>query len=872
MTTIVGRASEIERIRQLIDEPDATALAIQGEPGIGKSTLLAVAATRAEQQGRAVLRADADEIASTQPFGLLQTLLGDRWAGAHASLPPLAVVDVAIEAIDAIAADRGAPLLVLDNLQWADPGSLRVLTSVVRRTVALGWRAIVAMRLGAQPEPLARLLDAIVELGGTDLVLAPLSAVEVVALTRVQLGAPPTSALRRAVEQAGGNPFYVTTLLRELQHEQRLRSDDREVTIAAGSTSPSLGRMLVRRAHDLGDDTCSMLQAAALMGRTTRLDTLAELLGRNVDDLIPQVRAAVDASLVDASPDELTFRHDLVAAALRDHTPAPERTALHRRALAVLRSSETRPDRLAPHLLALPVEAVDPSELIAVADACSTHIGLQLVDRALATGEPSVQLAVKRAELLLWNGQPHAAIDEAERLLALHEGDPRVEPAAAVRSHALFLIGRGNDVSASAADDLDPGVTTMTNARYKAEIALPLLFSGQADRAFALAEAAIALNAASPARDAHVTEATARAVRGFVQVARGRITQGLADLERCTELIGEGTAETGFAGPELFRASACLIAGDLAAASAAVERDDRGQADYASVVRLPARHAIRSAVLYERGDWDSALEEVHAATVLTDELGVAVVSNYGAAVSAMVHVQRGDLAAAQRSLSTGLGGGAGAEWIGLAHAMVAEAAGDLDTARVIASFTIDGLGALGFVTMQAQLAPRLARLYAHHPDDLAAFGQRLDAITVDGHAPAVEARIRWAQAWVQRSADHAAAAADALAQLGYSADADAARRDAELLSGAPPSSSAPDPRAATKRRGSTSAFGWEAITTSESNVLDLLAEGLDNGSIAQRLFVSRRTVESHLSHVYTKLGVSGRSRLVREVLRRRGLD
>ena len=63
------------------------------------------------------------------------------------------------------------------------------------------------------------------------------------------------------------------------------------------------------------------------------------------------------------------------------------------------------------------------------------------------------------------------------------------------------------------------------------------------------------------------------------------------------------------------------------------------------------------------------------------------------------------------------------------------------------------------------------------------------------------------------------------------------------------------------------ASGWGALTPAERDVVRLVSEGLGNNDIATRLFVSPRTVQTHLTHVYTKLGVSSRVQLVQEAAR-----
>jgi DNA-binding CsgD family transcriptional regulator len=74
---------------------------------------------------------------------------------------------------------------------------------------------------------------------------------------------------------------------------------------------------------------------------------------------------------------------------------------------------------------------------------------------------------------------------------------------------------------------------------------------------------------------------------------------------------------------------------------------------------------------------------------------------------------------------------------------------------------------------------------------------------------------------------------------------------------------------AQRRRGERKhpTSGWASLTPSERDVVRLVSEGLANNDIATRLFVSPRTVQSHLTHVYTKLGLASRVQLVQEAAR-----
>lgn len=79
----------------------------------------------------------------------------------------------------------------------------------------------------------------------------------------------------------------------------------------------------------------------------------------------------------------------------------------------------------------------------------------------------------------------------------------------------------------------------------------------------------------------------------------------------------------------------------------------------------------------------------------------------------------------------------------------------------------------------------------------------------------------------------------------------------------------PLPARIRRRNGGGGGVGWESLTATELQVATLATEGLTNRQIGEKLFISRRTAETHLSHVYQKLGVSGRAQVAAEVARRR---
>ncbi len=393
-------------------------------------------------------------------------------------------------------------------------------------------------------------------------------------------------------------------------------------------------------------------------------------------------------------------------------------------------------------------------------------------------------MTIARAVLLLWSGRLREAVDAAAEEIARHGAGGRRNVLRSVESHGRFLLGEARAWAPDKPDDLEPdGIGLITPERYKAEMALAVLFAGDAARARQLAEDALTLNVGSVAADEAVTEAIAAGIGGMLAVGAGQASRGHAGFGRMAAAVRRGTAEASFTGPELFHASALLLLGDLLGASAAVERDEAAT-DYATTVRLPVRHAIRAAVLFERGDWDSALAEVDASMAMSAELGVTILSNYSTGVKALVEAQRGDFDAAAATLSAA-SAGVGMEWSTWARAVVAEGRGDLAGAAMVERLVVDGFTAVGLPLMAAQIAPRAARLTVATGGDVEGLRRLITSMTADTPAPAVDARRAWALGWLDDDTDAIIAAADALFAARYVGDAAMAWRDAAQRSGGP---------------------------------------------------------------------------------------
>ncbi len=927
--TIVGREREVAAVQSLVDAlPTGGVVVFDGEPGIGKSALVDIACAHALDQGVRVLRVGADVANRAAPFGLIGELLGRRDLGSDPTRHALDVLDLVLDHLDA--ASAGTPTLVaLEDLHWADPGSLTVLAGLMRRAVPHGLAVVATHRALPRSVALDTMLEEVARLGQTEMSVGPLRSTDVLALARRELGAVPGSGLRALLDDAGGNPFYVQVLLRDLLAGGRLEITPESVRLLDGPPPETLQRILVRRARALGGDAEQMLRAAAVLARSSsHLDDVAPLADLPIDRCRDLVRAAVDADLLSATVDSVTFRHDLVATALLDSTPASLRRSLHQQAIELVRSRGADGPRIASHLLHLDDPGTTAAELARLARSCDATTGLGLIDRFAERYPADERLALDlaRADLLLWSGDIDGALALAEALVGAHPDDMVVDPARATISHGNFLQGRARQYSANAPDEPDPGAP-ITVARYQAEWAIAHMFAGAFARAEHLARSALhhcELQSVDPAldEDSAISTVIARSVLGYVLCARGATHDGLAEFAAAETALADAPVEATFAGPDLFRATALDFVGRSADALSAIEADERRPPSMGSITRAPVRHSMRALVLFHMGRWDDALEEAASGVAVARETSVSLTDGYLIGVPALIQARRGDIEAAREHLGRAQGVGAGSEMIGQTLAVMSELGGSTSAAADLLAFTAQSSIDVGWPMIAVAVLPDLMRLEVAAGDPSRSTGLLLtlrplvDAAT----APLPAAMILWAELLntTGASSDGTALAgvADDLDRLHRPFEAALARLDAaartpqpelarrwraaaeailtrlgavhastvdptEPTASDPSTTTAPGttrsepavPRSESRRRRQRDApsHGWDALTDAERAVLAHLVEGCSNAAIAERLYLSRRTVETHLAHVYTKVGINNRLAVAREVLARQAI-
>ena len=369
----VGRATEILLLRGLLQNVVSGRGApvwIEGEPGIGKSELLAEAFGDGATVGYQLAWGVADELGRRVPLQVVTRALGlettspdKRLAALAAQLhgDPAAGDDgpaIAVERVLAYVRSTcaaGPLVLVVDDMQWADETSLLVW----ERLVALTRRLPLLLVAASRPEPhgreLARLRRGVEARNGHVLSLAPLPEAEVEELFREAVGAVPGGSLRALAARTSGNPLYAREMVAGL-----LRRDGVRVVDGVAEVDPSIAAEVpqsliaaVRATLDfLTADTLEMLRLAALLGVEFAITDVAAISGRSPFDLMGNLDEAVAANVVVDAGNELAFRHPFLRQALSESVPAALRPTLHRHAAEALAAAGASVIKVAEQLVA----------------------------------------------------------------------------------------------------------------------------------------------------------------------------------------------------------------------------------------------------------------------------------------------------------------------------------------------------------------------------------------------------------------------------------------------------------------------------------------------------------------------------------------
>jgi DNA-binding CsgD family transcriptional regulator/tetratricopeptide (TPR) repeat protein len=825
----------------------------------------------------------------------------------HVGRGPGAQYQVLVAFLDLIEreAGRGPTLVLLEDLHWAEASTLLVIRSFAKRLGGLPVVLLGSFRPSPRLPELERLVAELLFEGAIHLVLEPLPPETVTRLVEHLISARPGQALLAAAARAGGNPLYVIELVTGLQAEGIIYTDGTTAEASEVSLPPTIATTILRRLNLVADQTAEILRIAAVLGSSFSLTDVSLVSGRPAAALLAPFDEAMQAGVIGEAGTRLGFRHDLIRDAIYESMPIAIRTALHQEAGHALAAAGAPALRVAQHL-ALGASAGDEQaaawlwragrETMATAPA----VGVRLLERALdVAGHRHSDEDAMLADLVVarvWCGRAAEAATLARDILQRRGGGSAIERVRFGLVQSLWILGRWEEALDVARERCAaPDVSEEERARLLAETTLGQLFVSGCGPAIAQCEEALEIG-----RRIGDDLVAVAALHGLATCLYfdARYERAVAAAEEAVRIAESSPSDEPRHLHPHFTLAQAYIGADRLEDAERVHRAGRAMGERIGsawdsgwyVAGLASRR-------FFAGDWDDAIAEAEAALALADEIGTDLGRVYVASMLALMLVHRDELIPAERAVGAAMaaaqatGPAIGHDWMPWAHALVMEAQGDVPGAFAVLRDAYASLESIGMATSLLRFGPDLVRLALAMSDrdtavGLTSYCERAAARTAVATVEGVALRCRGlidddpdsllrAVAAFRRSprrVERALAMEDtagSLAQHGRAAEAVPLYEEAlELYGGA--GATRDEARAASALRGlgikrgvrgtrKRPATGWDALTKTELEVVRLVAEGLSNPGIGARLFISRHTVETHVRHVFEKLGVGSRA-------------
>ena len=945
---LVGRGFALEQLEAGLDAVgggEAVCLAVEGEPGIGKSRLLAELGARAEARGHLVLSGAAAEFERELPYGVwveaLDAFVASRELDDDELVADLAGVlpsserhdrarsgderhraHRAIRSLLAHLADREPLVLVLDDLHWGDAASVELIAAILRRGIAPRVLLALGYRSGRAPPGLVAALAApavtVIELG-------PLDEDECRSLAGAELGARRHATIFR---ESGGNPFYALQLARAARLPTPNSSADR---MAADVDVPrTVAAALVEELDALSDGARLLLDAGSIAGDPFEPELAFEIADLRAEAGMAALDELLDSRLLQptAVPRRFAFRHPLVRRSVYESTGGGWRLGAHARAASAqaaqgvsaasrayhVEQSASRGDTGAIELLVDAGAATAPRAPAIAARWFGA--ALRLLPESDSAARLRTQIAL--AQALRSTGDLDrcvATLLEALALVPADDSRQRVSLTAACAAAEHFL-GRHEQAKRRVIDALD---SLPDRSSREAVIVLLALAAGDiltldhdGGRSFSrqaltaargLGDGALIGAAASAHAHACANSGAVHELSTSVDEAAGRLdavsdetlARHLDAVNRLTwaEFLVEryedgsrhaarGVAVARATGQDQFvpmiagaHALCAMRRGDLAAASAlcddALETAEVAANGYVTSWVLTIVAHVRMA----SGDLEHARRAAERAVGLVD----------GLADSRIAAIAQVRLAATRHEM--------GEEPDGVAA--LVRAAGGWDFPRIPPTWTVFYAEAMTRVELAAGRiddAERLAARAEATGRDLdltlakAVAGRARAAVHLGRGKPGPAARLALGSAAAAGAAGAPLEAACSHALAGRAlALAGERSRAVELLRSA---EAVFDSRGSARQRGearrelrrlgaraeprgpsSGTGGGLQSLSRREREVADLITARKTNREVADELFLSEKTVESHLRNIFAKLGASSRVEVARAIERAR---
>lgn len=912
--TVVGREEELASIVRFFDATTMPGvLVLEGEAGIGKTTLWHEGVRIGRERSYQILVSRPARSEARLAFAGLSDLLGVAIRPVLPELPvpqrraletalllreaesapfdPRTIAVGFLSALRSLARER--PLvLAIDDVQWLDEPSARVLAFALRRLEGARVIALFTQRVGAEDDPLhAELGRALSERSAERLRIGPLSLGALHVLLRDRLALTlPRPALQQVHTASAGNPFLALEIAQAIQRRNGPLDPREPLPVPTG-----VDELIGERLAALPDETLEALLVVSAMREPTPSDCSAAL---GDADLSSRLRPALLAHVIELEGERLRFSHPLLAAAAYSRADPLRRRVVHRRLAETAPAAEER----ARHL-ALATEAPDERVARVLEAAAASAAARGAPDAAAALLELAVALTppgrVEHSRRRLLAARHHFHAGDVLRTREILQRLIAELPAGGLRGAAALSLAWATEdytivqrLCQQAIDEAgdDPAITAASH------YVLSFVRLVMGDVGEAREHARVAMQLAERASDEELVAMRLAAlilIDTFAgeRVGEDVVTRALALEERHPEMPTHYL-------PSLACGVRAMYADRLDEARrlfALAERRvvERGDEYTIAAVRLhQAELEVRS------GSWELAAQYAEEGLQITERLNFESRQSNLLYATARVAAHRGRIDQARAAAVHG-------------H--------ELATRGHDSIFAMQCLAVLGFLELSRGDAAAADRYLRPLPDRLAAEGfgepslcpalpEVIEALALLGEhdlARAFTARLEeqarvidsvWARALAARSRGLITSAAGQFDQavvhfrrsldeelpepferartqlaLGSAQRRAKHRRDAratleEALSGFRRLGA---PLWAEKARAELARIGGRVpqteLTATERRVAELVAQGLSNSEVAAALVVSRRAVESNLTRIYEKLGIRSRTELARRV-------
>lgn len=861
----VGRDSDLRILRASLLSPSFGSAALVGPPGIGKTHLAADLAQEAQERGFVVLHSIAGE--STQQF---------PFAALAAVLPPLGDQRDAAALFQQVRADwtrdhgTRPVLLLVDDCHLLDSGSAALVQQLVNARVC---RLLATVR---SDHPLPDAIDSLWRSSRLEIVdLDPLDVEGVHRLLEEILGPPVSlSMTQRLLRRTEGNPLYLREMVRAALVDETLTKVSGMWEVRSGdTTSMRLADIVRRRIGRLSPEAMRVLEILAVAGVVSESDLTAMLDDPPMEELEQRGLIVLDQS---GRRSQVRLGHPVFGEILRADSPVTRQRRLRARLAQRIEECGARRQDDILHLVAWLDDAdrrPTADQLVRASKRAQALFDLRLAKRLAqqavsAGGGTAAAIALAEAEFR--TGDVSSALEVLASAAREAVSDEDIAGVADTRAHVLCLAGR----SAQAFEVLEAArrqVCPEAAVQIAGRTAVLMIQNAGRPR-----EALIAVDELQAAHGGRREDMPLKVRMRADYVATlalplvGRSAQSLAISQAFADWLAADAevpipAEQALIGAAI----AHLLAGDLPAAASDAEQLEKAMVRIGDLEGEATGALLRARVLIARGELVAARRFLDRALAINEDLADHIGIRWSLGGIALASGLAGDRASARvvagRILADEIEPAGFFEpdlvQRGLAWAAVAN--GEPTRARELLESAAQAAEALGQTVPVWQLRHDLMRLGERPSDALRSAGGSAWADTVSQHACALVVRDpvtlstaaeRWAElGFLIEAVEATATAADLFAKAGQNRRATAASvRFDELRK------QCDQARTPGLLRPAGVAV---SLTRREREIANLAIQNLTAATIAERLILSRRTVENHLQRVYTKLGVSSRAEL-----------